>query len=115
VTGLAAHMDYLYVASTSQDRAYRYSIPGLYGRANSTKFGRNTRTHDIARNSQGLIWVADENSEMPVRCCDSAGNTVAYISSSLISSATGLTIDDTGKLWVSNNDDGMLYGIELTN
>ena len=114
MTGLAAHVDYLYVSSRSQNRTYRYSLPGISGRVNSTTFGGNSRTWDIARDSMGLIWVATDDSGVPVRCCDSSGNTVNEISNSIISSATGITIDDDGHLWVSNNDDTMLYHIDVS-
>ena len=107
-------MDYLYVSSRSQNRTYRYSLPGISGRMNTTPFGGNSRTWDIARDSMGLIWVASDDSQIPVRCCDSSGNTVKEISNSIISSATGMTFDDDGHLWVSNNDDNMLYHIDVT-
>ncbi|MCK5116441.1 MAG: hypothetical protein KAR44_07545 [Candidatus Aegiribacteria sp.] len=114
MTGLAAHMDYLYVSSRSQNRTYRYLLPGISGRTNSTPFGGNSRTWDIARDSMGLIWVATDDSGIPVRCCDSSGNTVVEVGSNTISSATGVTLDDEGHLWVSNNDDMLLYRIDVT-
>jgi len=114
VTGLAAHVDYLYVSSRSQNRTYRYSLPGISSRMNSTPFGRNSQTRDIARDSMGLIWVASDDSRVPVRCCDSSGDTVKEINSDILSSAAGVTIDDEGHLWVSNNDDMMLYRIDVT-
>ena len=107
-------MDYLYVSSRSQNRTYRYSLPGVYGRTNSTPFERNSRTRDIARDSMGRIWVASNDSRIPIRCLDSSGNTVEEISNNIISSAAGLTIDDDGHLWASNNDDMMLYRIDIT-
>jgi ligand-binding sensor domain-containing protein len=81
---------------------------------NSTPFGRNSQTRDIARDSMGLIWVATDDSRIPVRCCDSSGSTLEEISSSIISSAAGVTIDYEGHLWVSNNDDMILYRIDVT-
>ncbi len=81
---------------------------------NSTPFARNSQTRDIARDSMGLIWVASDNSHVPVRLCDSSGDTVKEISNNTVSSAAGVTIDDDGHLWVSNNDDMMLYRIDVT-
>ncbi len=107
-------MDYLYVSSISQNRTFRYSLPGIYGRTNSTPFERNSRTRDIARDSMGRIWAASDDSRIPIRCWDSSGDTVKEISNNIISSAAGLTIDDDGHLWVSNNDDMMLYRIDIT-
>ncbi|NOQ23063.1 MAG: hypothetical protein GQ565_10515 [Candidatus Aegiribacteria sp.] len=107
-------MDYLYVSSRSQNRTFRYSLPGISDRTNSTPFGRNSRTWDIARDSMGRIWVASDDSKVPIRCCDSSGNTVKEISGNIISSAVGITIDDDGRLWVSNNDEIMLYCIDVT-
>lgn len=107
-------MDYLYVSSRSQNRTYRYSLPGIYGRTNSTPFGRNSLTRDIARDSVGHIWAASDDSRIPIRCFDSSGDTVEEISNSIISSAAGLTIDDDGHLWASNSDDMMLYRIDIT-
>lgn len=107
-------MDYLYVSSRSQNRTYRYSIPGVHSRASSTPFERNSRTRDIARDSMGRIWAASDDSRVPVRCWDSSGNTVEEINGNIISSAAGLAIDDDGHLWASNNDDGMLYSIDIT-
>lgn len=107
-------MDYLYVSSRSQNRIYRYSLPGIYGRTNSTPFGSNSRTRDIARDYTGCIWAASDDSQIPISCFDSSGNTVEEISNSIISSAAGLTFDDNGHLWASNNDDMMLYRIDIT-
>jgi len=107
-------MDYLYVSSRSQNRTYRYSLPGISGRMNSTPFGGSSRTWDIARDSTGRIWVASDDSSIPVRCCELSGSTAVEISNSIISSATGMAIDDDGHLWVSNNDDTMLYHIDVT-
>ena len=107
-------MDYLYVSSRSQNRTYRYSLPGISGRTNSTPFGGNSRTWDIARDSTGRIWAASDDSGFPVRCFELSGNTVIEISNNIISSATGVTIDDEGHLWVSNNDDMTLYRIDVT-
>ena len=106
-------MDYLYVSSISQNRTFRYSLPGIFGRTSATNFGEGGETEDITRNAQGLIWVATGTSSMPLRCCDSSGNTVEFISSDVITSASGVTVDDCGKLWISNNEDGKIYCIEL--
>ena len=114
MTGLAAHMDYLYVSSRAQNRTYRYSLPGMYRRSSSTRFGNNSRTRDIARDSEGLIWVATNDSEIPLRCYNTSGRMVSSISGDVVSSATGITIDTEGNLWVSNNEEGIIYSIDLS-
>jgi hypothetical protein len=113
VTGLAAHIDYLYVSSAFQGRTYRFTLPEMYGIIISTPTGRDFRTWDIALESMGHIWVTSDDPDMPVRCCESTGRTLAFVSSDIIPSASGLTIDDTGKLWASCNEDGMIYGIDV--
>lgn len=112
MTGLAAHMDYLYLSSRAQDRTYRYSLPGMHGRNASTRFGNDSRTRDIARDSEGLIWVATDDSELPLRCYNSSGRMVSSISGTIISSATGITFDTEGNLWVSNNEEGIICCVD---
>jgi hypothetical protein len=114
VTGLAVHADYLYLASRSQSRTYRYSLPGIYGMTSSTPFGRNSKTWDIARDLQGGIWAAMDSGGYSVGCFDAGGDMVAGISTDLVSQAVGVAMDDDGTLWVSNNDDGMIYGIDVS-
>ncbi len=107
-------MDCLYLSSREQNRTYRYSLPGVHGRNDSTRFGNNSRTRDIARDSEGLIWVATDDSEIPVRCYNSSGRMVSSISGDIVSSATGITIDTEGNLWVSNNQEGIICSIDIT-
>ncbi len=114
MTGLAAHMDDLYLSSRSQNRTYRYSLPGLYGQIASTRFGSASGTRDIARNSEGLIWVATDDYRTPVHCYNSAGRMVSSVSGDVVSSAAGITIDTEGNLWISNNEDGIICCIDLS-
>lgn len=106
-------MDYLYLASRAQERTYRYGLPRLDGMTSSTPLGRESKTWDIARDSRGLIWMADEYPDIPLRCRNASGGTEASIGSDVISSAKGVTMDEEGRLWASNNDDGMIYCIAL--
>lgn len=114
MTGLTAHSSYLYLGSRSQNRTYRYELPGLYGRTASTSYGSGSKTWDIARDASGLIWVADDNGDYSVECYDSAGEMVAGIARDMVSHATGVAMDEQGTLWVSNNQDGMIYGMEVS-
>ena len=114
MTGLAAHVDYLYLASRSQNRVYRYSLPGIYGRTSSTPFGRDSKTWDIARDSQGRIWAAMDGGTYALGCFDAAGDMVLGISRDLVPQATGVAMDDGGILWVSSNEDGRIYGIDVS-
>ena len=107
-------MDYLYLASRSQNRAYRYSLPGIYGRTAGTRFDSGSKTWDIARDPQGRIWAAVDGGEYSVRCYETGGGTAAGIARDIVSSATGVAIDDGGTLWVSNNEDGMIYGLDVS-
>lgn len=114
MTGLAAHGDYLYLASRSQSRTYRYSLPGIYGRTAATPFERGSRTLDIARDPRGLIWAAGEKGDCSARCFDLSGAVVAGIGRELVSSASGVAMDNSGTLWVSCNPDRKIYGIDVT-
>lgn len=114
MTGLAAHMDYLYLSSRAQNRTYRYSLPGMHGRNANVRFGNDSRTRDIARDSDGLIWVATDDSEIPLRLYNSSGRMVSSISGDIVSSATGITIDIEGNLWVSNNGEGIICCVDLS-
>jgi hypothetical protein len=111
VTGLAGHRDYLYLGSRSQGRTYRYSLPGIYGRTSSTRFG-SSKTWDIARDPSGRIWAAVDDSECSLRLFDSSGNSVDSISRDIVSSARGVALDDQGILWVSCGENGVIYGID---
>ncbi len=113
MTGLAAHMDYLYLSSRAQRRAYRYSLPGMYGQSASTRFGNASRTRDIARDSEGLIWVATDDYRTPLHCYNTSGTMVSSISGDVVSSAAGIAIDNEGNLWVSNNEDGIICCIDF--
>lgn len=114
MTGLAAYGDYLYLASRSQSRTYRYSLPGIYGRTASTPFERGSRTLDIARNPRGLIWAADEEGDCSLKCFDPSGTVVAGVGRDLVSSASGVAMDHSGTLWVSCNEDRKIYGIDVS-
>ncbi|MFO8182806.1 MAG: hypothetical protein R6U39_01400 [Candidatus Aegiribacteria sp.] len=114
MTGLAAHGDYLYLASRSQSRTYRYSLPGIYGRTAAIPFERGSGTLDIARDPRGLIWAADEKGDCSLKCYDTAGTVVAGVGRDLVSSASGVAMDNSGILWVSCDDDRTIYGIDVS-
>lgn len=68
---------------------------------------------DIAYDS-GDIWVACDAPGTPILRFDEAGSIVDQIESTLVPSATGLTLDDEGYLWASDNINGLIYKIDLT-
>ncbi|MBD3276736.1 MAG: hypothetical protein GF388_00400 [Candidatus Aegiribacteria sp.] len=114
MTGLAAHSDYLYVSSDAQNRVYRYSLPSIFGRQAATPLGRGSETGDIARDPMGNIWVADSNTQTPVRCSNMIGDTLAVIGSDVLDSAAGLALDDRGRLWISGEEGGTIYGVDIS-
>jgi len=114
VTGLSAVGSYLYVSSRSQNRVYRYSLPYINGRNSSTQFGSGSSTRDIARADNGDIWVASDNENAPLRCYSSDGVFERYVDPFIVSSATGVAIDDEGYIWVSNADSDEIYRIDVS-
>ncbi len=86
----------------------------MHGRNPNTRFGNDSRTRDIARDPEGLIWVATDDSEIPLRLYNSSGRMVSSISGDIVSSATGITIDTEGNLWVSNNEEGIICCVDLS-
>lgn len=113
MTGLAAQDDYLYVSSRSQNRVYRYLLPYISNRSSSTQFGSGSNTRDIARDTNGDIWVASDNAEAPLRCYSSDGTFKKYVDPGIVSSATGVAIDDEGYVWVSDNEAAKIYRIDV--
>ncbi len=104
-------MDYLYLGSRSQRRTYRYTLPGISGMQTSTQYG-GRKTWDIARDASGRIWAAVDDSDCSLCCFDASGTVVASVSRDPVSSARGVTVDDDGRIWASNDDDGNIYCIE---
>lgn len=60
----------------------------------------------------GDIWVACAAPGTPILRYNSSSTIVDQIESSLVPSATGLTMDDDGFLWASDNTNGKIYKID---
>jgi len=114
VTGLYADGDHIYISSRAQNRIFRYSLPGIQGRTSSTAFGSGSRTLDIAGGSDGIIWTASQNADMPLRGYDSSSRQVSYIDPSLVQSPAGVAVDDEGFLWVSESGSARLLRINVS-
>jgi hypothetical protein len=59
-----------------------------------------------------FLWVACDAPGTPLLKYDGSGSVVDQIPSSLVPSATGLTMDDQGYLWASDNLNGKIYKID---
>jgi hypothetical protein len=59
-----------------------------------------------------FLWVACDAPGYPLLKYDGSGSVVDQIPSSLVPSATGLTMDDQGYLWASDNLNGKIYKID---
>ena len=114
MTGLSAVGNYAYVASRSQNRTYRYTLPGIAGRINSNPFTGYSETRDIAWCPDGTVWVASDWTSVPLRCFDASGTWVDYIDMSLVAYARGVALDPEGYLWVSDMENDKLYKIDLS-
>ncbi len=114
MTGLSAQDNYLYVASRSQNRVYRYNMPAINNRAQHVYFSGYSQTRDIALTPDTIMWVASDNASIPLRGYNRSGTVVDHIDPGLVSSARGVAIDPDGYLWVSNMDTDEIYKIDLT-
>jgi hypothetical protein len=83
---------------------------GLYC---STFPGLGTSVHDIAWQSGG-VWIARDNSDSPVIAYNTVGQCTGYVDGTTVSAASGLTMDGSGHLWVSNPDNDTIYLLDVT-
>ncbi|MBC8428673.1 MAG: hypothetical protein H8D05_00350 [FCB group bacterium] len=111
--GLAHNGDYLYIASEEEyicnyveycvsDSAEVY-LP--FGGVSGDIF-------DIAYDA-GDIWLAWDNIDQPLQKFDETGLVVDFVTSSVIERAHGLTMDDSGYLWVSDMETDSIYMIQI--
>ncbi len=115
MTGLGAkNASYIYVSSTAQNAAYRYVAPGIYSRYHYMSFTASSGTRDMAITPEGDIWVAIDWSSIKMRHYDSSGNLVESLGTDLIPDAWGVTLDDTGRLWVSDTENDLIYAVNLS-
>lgn len=115
MTGLGARdASYLYVSSTAQNAAYRYVAPGIYSRYHYMSFTASSDTRDLAILPDGSIWVALDWSSVKLRHYDSGGSLIASIGTDLVPDAWGVTLDDTGRLWVSDTENDLIYAVNLS-
>lgn len=115
MTGLGARdASYLYVSSTAQNAAYRYVAPGIYSRFHYMSFTASSDTRDMAILPDGSIWVALDWSSVKLRHYDSGGSLIESMGTDLVPDAWGVTLDDTGRLWVSDTDNDLIYAINLS-
>ena len=116
MTGLAAKdASYLYVSSRNQNAAYRYTAPAIASGVSYTTYTGGSQTRDIAITPEGNIWVAsDDPTTMPLRLYNSSNVMIDNISTALVPTACGVTMDESGYLWVSDTENDCIYKIDLT-
>jgi hypothetical protein len=115
VTGLGAYNEYyLYVSSVNQNRAYRYVAPGVTSRYTYAYYTGASQTRDIAITTAAEVWVATDDSSIPVRLYNSDNDLLDTVDNSVIPAARGLTMDDGGFLWASDPVNDMIYKIDIT-
>jgi hypothetical protein len=68
--------------------------------------------YDIAFRDN-LIWYAVEDPAEPIQVYNSVGTMVFSIASSIVPGACGMTFDDEGYLWVSDDDTDLIYKVDL--
>lgn len=68
--------------------------------------------YDIAF-KDNQIWYAVDDPAEPIQVFTGSGVKVFSISSSIVPSACGMTFDDQGYLWVSDDDADLIYQVDL--
>ena len=115
MTGLGARdASYLYVSSTAQNAAYRYVAPGIYSRYHYMSFTASSDTRDMAIMPDGSVWVALNWSSVKLRHYDTGGSLIESIGTDIVPDAWGVTVDDAGRLWVSDTENDLIYAINLS-
>ncbi len=89
-------------------------MPNINYRTTNVYFNGYSQTRDIAITPDTIVWVASDNTSIPVRGYNRSGVVVDYIDSGLVSSVRGVAIDPEGYLWVSNMQADKIYKIDLT-
>jgi DNA-binding beta-propeller fold protein YncE len=114
VTGLCADGNTLYLSSRNQNRAYKYTLPGITSRLAYTFYTGAGTTCDIAYDPVNkYIWVASESTSIPIRCYDESNTMVDYILPDFIPNARGMALDPSGHLWVSDILNDKIYQVDL--
>ncbi len=115
MTGLAAKdSNYLYVSSRNQNRTYRYTAPAIASRYSYIYYTSANQSRDIAITPEGNIWVAFESTSMPLRLYNTSNVMIDNILSDLVPNARGVTLDESGYLWVSDIENDCIYKIDMT-
>ncbi len=115
MTGLSASGNYLYLGSRNQNRIYYYTLPGIASRQDFTFMTGFSATCDIAVDAtEGIAWVASENTSIAVKCYDDNNTMVDYIPADMIPNARGMALDPNGYLWISDIDADKIYQVDLT-
>ncbi len=117
MTGVAADASKLYVSGNygASRSVETYSWTGSVSASpyinNMTGAGT---IYDIGF-AGGLIWVACDGADSPVKAYNTAGAIVDMIPGSIVENAArGVDFDDLGFLWVSNPTTDKIYKIDLT-
>lgn len=112
MTGLGIDASYIYVSSNNQKCCYRYTAPAITGRIAYTTYGGLSGTRDVARDdSTTWIWVACDSDSYPIRAFKS-GICQYLIAADVVPEAHGMTMDDEGMLWVSDQTNDLIYRLD---
>jgi len=104
----------LYLGSWSQNRTYRYVLPGIAGMVAVNPFTGYSQTRDIAWMPDGTVWVASDWTSVTLKCHNSSGTMVDYIDASLVPNARGVTVDPEGFLWISDMTTDLIYKVDIS-
>lgn len=111
--GLAHNGEFLYIASEEE---YSCSYVEYFASDSAEVYlpfhGVSGDIFDIAYDG-GDIWLAWDNPEQPIQKFAPNGSVVDFVPGSVIETAHGLTLDDTGYLWVSDMDADSIYMIQI--
>jgi hypothetical protein len=111
--GLAKHNEYYFIASQYD---YKCHYLDFWSSDSLEIYLDFTQTFDDIYDitwDDGDIWIAHDSSTEPVRRFNVSGAIIDFLPGSLIPQATGLTMDDEGYLWVSDNDNDLIYRVDL--
>ncbi|MCD4701037.1 MAG: T9SS type A sorting domain-containing protein [Candidatus Aegiribacteria sp.] len=115
MTGLAANStNYLYVSSRNQNTTYRYTAPSILSRYFYIYYTAGSQSRDIAITPDGNVWVATDWTSITLRLYDTNDQMIDNILGGLVPHACGVTMDESGYLWVSDTENDCIYKIDLT-
>ena len=101
--------------SSSTPVIQKFTTAGATSGTYCTTFpGLGSPVHDIAWQSGG-VWIARDNPDSPVIAYNTVGQCIGYVDAGTIGgAASGLTMDGSGHLWVSNPENDTIYELDVS-